>query len=363
MADIALSSAALKLLFETGDIPTQQNFADAWTSYENIVDGNLLIGSDVAITAHAGGGQGSAYQITKKFSLITTVATSGDSVKLPAALAGRSGTISNTQTNSCDVFPASGDNFSNLGADAAQALAGFYVLNYYCIDDGVWYFSLVANTGFPNSLVRTVASGSTLDFYMSLANTYTVSALAANLTLNAPQAVFGTGQVLNLYINDNGTSRTLTWDGVFRGLVYDLPAKTSTGAQMFLQFIYNANDTTWYLVAMSLTATTRPASFLYSARVFVSAGSIDDVTVIVPLKTFTPVWTYTATGILNVTLPSGWDFSKMVYRLTASDALSSPSLFINDEDAPSPIHIQMTNPAGSAISSGVFWFEVEYYGM
>jgi hypothetical protein len=362
MADIALSSAALKALFETGDIPTQQNFADAWTSFENIVDNKLLIGSDPAITAHAGGGQASAYQITKKFSLITTVATSGDSVKLPAALAGRSGTISNTAANSCNVFPASGDSFSNLGTNAAEALPGYYVLNYYCIDDGVWFFSIVANTGYSNSLVRTIASGSPIDFYMSLANTYVITALAENCSFNNPQAVFGSGQILNIFIKDNGTPRALTWDYQFGALAYDLPTKTSNGSEMFLQFIYNAVDETWYLIQLSNRSTTRPASYLYSARVFCSGGSIDDVTVIVPLSDFDPVWTYTATGILNVTLPSSWDFSKLVFRLTAGNALNSPSLFINDEDSPSPIHIQMTNPVGAPVSSGVFWFEVEYYG-
>ena len=363
MSDTALSSAAIKLLFETGDIPTQQNFADAWTSYENIVDGNLLIGTDVAITAHAGGGQASAYQITKRGNQLTTVATAGDSVKLPAALAGRSGYILNTQTASANVFPASGEAFINGTTDSAIPLPGGYTLNFYCLYTGQWIIFYLSDTGQSINLTRSTTDVATLAIYMSLANTYAVTALAQAMTLGAHTFFFGNGQSLVIQLKDNGTARALTWNSVYRGICAPLPASTIAGKNMFFTFVYNVASTKWDMVSFSVEGYSALQSQRYIARVFLSSGSIDDVTVIANTTGMTPAWTYTATGILNVTLPSGWDFSKIMFRLTASQALSDPALFINDEDSPSPIHIQITNLADSPISSAVLWFEAEYFGV
>ena len=74
-----------------------------------------------AITAHAGGGQASALQLIRPFSIITISATNGDSVKLPAAFA--PGTvmeiINADAAQTVDVFPGIGD---DLGAGANNAI-------------------------------------------------------------------------------------------------------------------------------------------------------------------------------------------------------------------------------------------------
>ncbi len=97
------------------------------------------------ITAHAGGGQGSAYALTKTISRVTTVGTAGDSVKLPAATAGDLRIVSNNAAvNSMNIFPASGEAINALGADAAYALVVTKTVLLYCTVAGTWDTLLTA---------------------------------------------------------------------------------------------------------------------------------------------------------------------------------------------------------------------------
>lgn len=97
-----------------------------------------------SITARAGGGQGSATALTARFNRITTVATTGDSVKLPAAKAGASVFVFNKGANSADVFPASGDKVNALSTNAAYALAATKGAMFVCMVDGTWDTLLTA---------------------------------------------------------------------------------------------------------------------------------------------------------------------------------------------------------------------------
>jgi len=63
------------------------------------------------IVAHAGGGQGAAVQLTAMKCFIATVATAGDSVKLPTAKVGMEITVINQSATATgpNVFPATGE--------------------------------------------------------------------------------------------------------------------------------------------------------------------------------------------------------------------------------------------------------------
>ena len=79
--------------------------------------------ANVAITAFATGGQASATQLDESYNVITTVATTGDSVKLPPVFAVNSVVyIKNNGANAADVFPATGDNLG-AGLNTAVSLA------------------------------------------------------------------------------------------------------------------------------------------------------------------------------------------------------------------------------------------------
>lgn len=78
---------------------------------------NLFLGSTNAITAHAGGGQTDAVALTTGLNRITVCATAGDSVRLPAAVAGAVCVITNIGAAPAQVFGASTDTI-NLVATA-----------------------------------------------------------------------------------------------------------------------------------------------------------------------------------------------------------------------------------------------------
>lgn len=83
---------------------------------------------------------------------------------------------------------------------------------------------------------------------------YIITALATNPTFGAPTGTPVDAQSLTMRIKDNGTSRTLSWNAVYRALGVALPTATSTSKTLYLQFLYNAVDTKWDLVSLSQQA-------------------------------------------------------------------------------------------------------------
>jgi hypothetical protein len=97
-----------------------------------------------AITATAGGGQANAVALTSSINRVTTVATAGDSVKLPAATVGAEVTVINAGANSMDVFPTTGGVINALSANAAFAMASNKTARFYCAVSGTWNSLLTA---------------------------------------------------------------------------------------------------------------------------------------------------------------------------------------------------------------------------
>lgn len=93
---------------------------------------------NTGITAFAGGGQGSAVELTAAFNEVSTVATTADSVKLPSAAAGYKVTVINNGANSANVFPNTSDDIDGTGVDTAVALAAGANATYYAYDSTNW---------------------------------------------------------------------------------------------------------------------------------------------------------------------------------------------------------------------------------
>lgn len=91
-----------------------------------------------AITAFATGGQASATALVSTINSITTCATAGDSVKLPAALAGSMVQVSNLGAAYANVFPASGDLIDTLAANASVKLGVGSSMLFTCAVAGSW---------------------------------------------------------------------------------------------------------------------------------------------------------------------------------------------------------------------------------
>lgn len=97
------------------------------------------------LTAHAGGGQGSATALTASMNRVTTVASANDSVVLPASAPGLVITVANAAAaNSMNVFPASGESINALSANTAFAVAANKAASFYCFNTGVWHSILTA---------------------------------------------------------------------------------------------------------------------------------------------------------------------------------------------------------------------------
>jgi hypothetical protein len=94
--------------------------------------------SGTTITAFATGGQASATALTKEFNDITTVATAGDSVKLPAAAAGLKITVKNSGAAALDIFPAASDSIDALAINLAVRIQPGSTATFYAKDAIVW---------------------------------------------------------------------------------------------------------------------------------------------------------------------------------------------------------------------------------
>jgi len=103
--------------------------------------------ANVAVTAFATGGQGSATQLNSGYNVIATVATTADSVKLPPVFAVNSVVyIKNDGANAADVFPATGDDLG-AGVNTAVSIAAGESLSFIAtVADSTWT-QLIAGGG------------------------------------------------------------------------------------------------------------------------------------------------------------------------------------------------------------------------
>lgn len=96
------------------------------------------------LVAFAGGGQASATLVTVTINRFTTVASIGDSAKLPIAAAGMGITITNASANSMNVFPGLGDSINGAATNAAYALAAGKTATFTSADLLIWHAVLSA---------------------------------------------------------------------------------------------------------------------------------------------------------------------------------------------------------------------------
>lgn len=57
-------------------------------------------------------------------------------------------------------------------------------------------------------------------------------------------------QKILIKIRDNGVSRNLSWDNIYRPIGFDLPIKTVTNKLLYLGCVYCFTDSKWDVVAM-----------------------------------------------------------------------------------------------------------------
>jgi hypothetical protein len=102
--------------------------------------------------------------------------------------------------------------------------------------------------------VTSAASASSLTPSIATADVYAYTALAANLTINAPTGTPVDGDKLIFRILDNGTARTLTWNATYTVIGVTLPTTTTVSKTTYVGCIYNANNTRWDVIAVATQA-------------------------------------------------------------------------------------------------------------
>lgn len=126
-------------------------------------------GTTAQVTAHSGGGRSAAVAISAAITNLATVAATGDSVVLPAAVVGASYTIVNLGASGAQVFANGSDTIDSVaGATGILQMPGRAV-TYTCPAAATWTRSnagLAAST----SLALAVTAVTNTDLTMSIPN-------------------------------------------------------------------------------------------------------------------------------------------------------------------------------------------------
>lgn len=190
-----------------------------------------VTGAD-AITAHAGGGQGSAFALTAGINRITTCATIGNSVALPASVAGLFVAVINDAALSAQVFGAGTDTIDDVATATGVPLPGKSSKVFYCPLAGVWY-----TVGYTNflGLQAITANGAILPRVE--ATYYITKAGVAAMTLAAPTTTTDDGIRIRIFSN-TANAHTVTATGLFQdgaGHVNLATFAANAGASLILE--------------------------------------------------------------------------------------------------------------------------------
>ncbi len=104
------------------------------------------------------------------------------------------------------------------------------------------------------STVSSTISASSVTPDVSQFDLYAFTALAATLAINAPTGSPSDGQRLTFRILDNGTPRTLNWNGTYTAIGVTLPTTTTANKTSYIGCIYNLSATRWDVIAVATQA-------------------------------------------------------------------------------------------------------------
>jgi hypothetical protein len=81
-------------------------------------------------------------------------------------------------------------------------------------------------------------------------NEYCLTALEENATFAAPSGTPANGNSLLIRILDDGTSRDLSWNAIYRVVGTTLPTETTISKTLYVGAIYNSADSKWDVVSV-----------------------------------------------------------------------------------------------------------------
>jgi hypothetical protein len=122
----------------TGDFLAGANFYAIFPDFQSLNPLSVTFPNLQNIVAHAGGGQTNATQLNLGINVITTVATAGDSVKLPTDVLGQTVVVYNTGANAANIFPSLGDTINGMAANAPISLPSGSLMAFYGVSTSAW---------------------------------------------------------------------------------------------------------------------------------------------------------------------------------------------------------------------------------
>ena len=170
------------------------------------------------------------------YSATGTLASSAALVANALVIGGGAGVAPATTTTGTGVVTALGN--------AANATGGFATINGTA--------TLTNKRIDPRT--SSTASTATLTPDISSFDQYNLTAQAAGLTVAAPTGTPVDGNRLILRILDNGTARSISWNGTYTAIGITLPITTVINKMTYVGCIYNATNTRWDVVAVTTEA-------------------------------------------------------------------------------------------------------------
>lgn len=146
--------------------------------------------TEIGITATAGGGQAAARQLLAAYSVVATVATAADSVKLLPAVPGIEMIVVNDSVNSMQVFGAGADTINGVATATGVAQGPGTTVRYVSNTTGSW--KTTGAVGTASGTARVTANISATDNITAVASNNTFISFAQTYVISANQLKLGT---------------------------------------------------------------------------------------------------------------------------------------------------------------------------
>ncbi len=143
MANTPRSAAELKTFFETGDVPTESQFSDAWSSYPNIIDNNIILGYTAALAGVTPPDQATATLLPSRFNLGQGIGGEAVAWKLKPALVGAKQIFIAEADLINYMYPSEGDAFIAVTTDEPFKMYSNFCYIFTCIIPGNWLVQAV----------------------------------------------------------------------------------------------------------------------------------------------------------------------------------------------------------------------------
>ena len=216
------------------------------TGGANAVWAPLYANSSVTgLTALAGGGQTGATALTAIFNNVTTVATQGNSVALPASVAGADIVVTNSGANAMQVFGAGTDTINGIATATGISQAPGTTARYICYVAGNW---VVSDSSLTSTAPIALTTNGAIPPHVQATYVITKAGVLAD-TLAAPTATTDDGIVIQIFSN-TANAHTVTATTLFSTGGAGTPYTTATfTAHAGANFTILAYQGLWVVVA------------------------------------------------------------------------------------------------------------------